>query len=186
MDEKEKDKNNNKQGKIKPKQYTHIDYEALLIQAMKERCSIEKCLATNGLKIARSTVIRNIRKIKESGGDSSIIDLYEKQYVPNLQKKELPENLQQRIENLPSRPVVTKPELEDLLRKLSIMEKIVEQANGSYAEAARIISSGTTLLGNVTISHTGVEKNMKHYQEIKRELAREKKQREKEEKGEEI
>ena len=182
----EKNKNNNKQGRIKPKQYTHIDYEALLIQAMKERCSIEECLARNELKIARSTVIRNIRKIKESGGDLSIIDLYEKQYVPNIQKEELPEKLQQKIEDLPSRPVVTKPELEDLLRKLSIMEKIVEQANGSYAEAARIISSGTTLLGNVTISHTGVEKNMKHYQEIKRELAREKKQREKEEKGEEI
>ena len=62
----------------------------------------------------------------------------------------------------------------------------MEQANGSYAEAARIISSGTTLLGNVKISHTGVEKNMKHYQEIKRKLAKEKEQKEKEGKGEEI
>lgn len=180
------EKKNNKQGKIKPKQYTHIDYEALLIQAMKERCSIEDCLARNGLKIARSTVTRNIRKIKETRGDLSIIDLYEKQYVPNMQKEELPEKLEQSIEELPSRPVVTKPELEDLLRKLSIMEKIVEQANGNYAEAARIISSGTTLLGNVTISHTGIEKNMKHYQEIKKELAKEKEEMEREEKGEEI
>ena len=178
-------KNNNKQSKIKPKQYTHIDYEALLIEAMKERCSIEECLVRNGLKIARSTVIRNIKKIKERGENLSVIDLYEKEYVPNLQKKELPEKLQQKIEDLPSRRVVIKPELEDLLRKLSIIEKIVEQVNVNYAEAARIISSGTTLLGNVTISHTGVEKNMKHYQEIKKELAKEKNQKEKEGKGEE-
>ena len=66
------------------------------------------------------------------------------------------------------------------------MDEIVKQANGNYAKTARIISSGTTLLGNVTISHTGVEKNIKHYQEIKRELAKEKEQKEKEEKGEEI
>ena len=60
------------------------------------------------------------------------------------------------------------------------MNEILEQTNGNYSEAARIISSGTTILGNVTISHTGLEKNIKHYQEIKRELAKEKKQKEKE------
>lgn len=182
----EKKSENHVQRKIKPKQYTHIDYEALLIEAMKERCSIEECIARNGLDIARSTVIRNIRKLKESKEDVSIIDLYEEQYVPNIQKKELPKKLQDKIEELPSRPVVIKPELEDLLKKLTIMNEILEQANGNYAEAARVISSGTTLLGNVTISHMGLEKNIKHYQEIKRELAEEQKQKEKEEKGEEI
>lgn len=176
---KNRDKNHLRR-RIKPKQYTHIDYEALLIEAMKQRCSIEECLKRNGLDIARSTVIRNIRKIKEKGENSSIIDLYENQYVPNLQKKELPEKLQEKIDELPSRPVTTKPELEDLLKKLTIMNEIFEQANRNYSEAARIISSGTTLLGNVTISHTGLEKNIKHYQEIKRELANEKAQREKE------
>ena len=178
------EKKSNRQRKIKPKQYTHIDYEALLIEAMKERCSIEECIARNGLNIARSTVIRNIKKIKESIQDVSIIDLYENQYVPNMQKKELPKKLQDEIEDLPSRPVVIKPELEDLLKKLTIMNEILEQANGNYAEAARVISSGTTLLGNVTISNTGLEKNIKHYQEIRRELVKEKKQREKEGSGE--
>ncbi len=171
---------NHLQKRIKPKQYTHIDYEAILIEAMQERCSIEECLARNGLKIARSTVLRNIRKIKENGEDLSIIDLYEKEYVPNMQKEKLPEKLQQKIDELPSRVVVIKPELEDLLKKLNIMNEILEQTNGNYSEAARIISSGTTILGNVTISHTGLEKNIKHYQEIKRELAKEKKQKEKE------
>ena len=173
-------KRENQKRKIKPKQYTHIDYEALLIEAMKERCSIEECLARNGLDIARSTVIRNIKKIKESKQDVFIIDLYEDQYVPNMQKKELPKKLQDEIEDLPSRPVVIKPELEDLLKKLTIMNEILEQANGNYVEAARIISSGTTLLGNVTISNTGLEKNIKRYQEIRRELVKEKKQKEKE------
>ena len=94
--------------------------------------------------------------------------------------------MQKEIDELPIKPVVTKPELEDLLKKLSIMNEILEQANGNYCEAARIISSGTTLLGNVTISNTGLEKNIKRYQEIKRNLAKEKEQKEKEGKGEEI
>ena len=70
--------------RIKPKQYTHIDYEAILIEAMRERCSIEQCIENNGLTIARSTVIRNINKMKEEGKDTSVIELYEKQYVPNM------------------------------------------------------------------------------------------------------
>ncbi len=172
----------NTQKRFRPKQYTHIDYEALLIMAMKERCSIEKCLEKNNIQIARSTIIRNVRKMKENQKDTFVINLYEKHYVPNMQKKELPEKLQQKIDKLPNKPVVTKPELDDLLRKLTIMDEIVKQANGNYAKAARIISSGTTLLGNVTISHTGLEKNIKRYKEIKKEIKKElEKQMEKEE-----
>ena len=39
--------------KVKPKQYSHIDYEALLIYAMKNHISIEKAIEENGLTIAR-------------------------------------------------------------------------------------------------------------------------------------
>lgn len=173
MDKKE----NSAQKRIKPKQYTHIDYVAILIQAMQKGCSISECITRNGLDIARSTVTRNIRKIKEdentSKDDRYIIDLYEKEYVPNQQKKPLPIGLHQKIEDLPKRPIVTKTELEDLLKKLNIMNTILEQAKGNYAEAARIISSGTTLLGNVRISNAGLEKNIRHYKEIQKELEEE-------------
>lgn len=177
----EKKTENQVQKKIRPKQYTHIDYEALLIEAMKERCSIEECIERNGLNIARSTVSRNISKMRNAKKNFTVIDLYEKQYVPNMQKKKLPKKMQEKIDELPSKPVVIKPELEDLLRKLNIMNAILEQANGNYAEATRIINSGTTLLGKVKISFVGLKKDIEQLHRIRKML--EEKQ---EEKGERI
>ncbi len=42
--------------RIKPREYSHIDYEALLIYAMKNHISVEKAIKENGLTISRITV----------------------------------------------------------------------------------------------------------------------------------
>lgn len=131
--------------KIKPKQYSHIDYEALLIYAMKNHISLEKAMEENELAIARSTVIRNIRRMKqEKGRDTRIIEFYQQVYVPNYQKSELPEKIVQAIEELPEKRVVIKNELEDLYNKLYIMNEIVKASDGNMAEATRKINSGQT------------------------------------------
>lgn len=167
-----------KERKVKPKQYTHIDYEAILVQTMKERCSVEECLRKNGLEIARSTVVRNIKKIRECEEGSAIIELYEKEYVPNFQKECLPEKLQQKIDDLPCKRVIIKLENEDLYKKLSIMHGIIESCNGNISEAARVISTGGTLLGKVRISAQGLAKDMKYFERIKQELKKEKEKEE--------
>ena len=69
----------------RPKTYTHIDYEALVIYAMKFRVSIEQALRDNNIEIARSTVVRNIKKLVNN--NNSTIALYQNGYVPNMQKK---------------------------------------------------------------------------------------------------
>lgn len=131
--------------KIKPKQYSHIDYEALLIYTMKNHISLEKAIEENGLRIARSTVIRNIKRMKEERDRNlDIINFYQNIYVPNSQKSELPVTLIRVINEFPEREIVVKDELEDLYRKLYTMNEIVEACNGNVAEAARKINSGQT------------------------------------------
>ena len=129
--------------KIKPKQYSHIDYEALLIYMMKHGVSLERALEENGLDIARSTVNRNISKIKEQKGkDLSVIEFYQNKYVPNMQKAKLPEEIMESIAMFKEKPVVIKNELEDLYNKLSTMNQIVEACGGNISEATRKINSG--------------------------------------------
>ncbi len=95
-----------KASNIKPKQYTHIDYEALLIYAMKHHISLERAIEENNLAIARSTVIRNIRKMKkEATRDNTIIEFYQEEYVPNYQKSELSPRIIQVIDSLPLKRV---------------------------------------------------------------------------------
>ena len=130
---------------IKPKQYSHIDYEALLIYAMKKHISIERAIEENGLTIARSTVTRNIRKMKEEkNGNLDIIEFYQNVYVPNCQKSKLPDSIIKVIDTFPEKEVVIKNELEDLYKKLYTMNEIVEACNGNVAEATRKINSGQT------------------------------------------
>lgn len=155
--------------RIKPKEYSHIDYEALLIYAMKNHVSIEKAIEDNGLTIARSTVTRAIKRIKEQEEkDTSIIDFYQQIYVPNFQKPELPEKIKQVIDELPSKDVVTKSELEDLYHKLYRMNEVVESCQGNIAEATRKINSGQTPLGNVApISVQGVRKDINYFKKVR-------------------
>ena len=169
---------------IKPKEYFHIDYEALLIYAMKKHVSLERAIEENGLTIARSTVIRNIRKMKQDvTRDNSIIEFYQEEYVPNCQKPELPARIIRGIASLPQKKVVIKNELQDLYNKLSTMNEIVQACDGNLAEATRKINSGKTILGNVKpISRQGLEKDIKYFQEIREIIEKE---IEKEEKGEE-
>jgi len=158
--------------KIKPKQYSHIDYEALLIYMMKCGVSMEKALEENGLDIARSTVIRSIERMKkEEGRDLSIIEFYQTRYVPNMQKAEMPIDIIRTIQDFEERPVVIKNELEDLYNKLKTMNEIVEACGGNIAEATRRINSGTTVLGFIKpISVQGLRKDIKYYEEIKEKL----------------
>lgn len=158
-----------KEIKRKPKQYTHIDYEALLVYAMKRHISIEDTIKELELSISRSTVVRNISKIKKNNKNNLIIDLYQNGYVRNYQKDPFPEELEKKIEQLPEKQVVNKPEIEDLYKKLSYMKEIIDICDGNLAEATRRINSGSTILGNVKISRQGLGKNMLHYEEIKKQ-----------------
>ena len=159
---------------IKPKQYTHIDYEALLIYAMKNHMSIEQCISELKLNIARSTLLRNINKIKKLDEYNEIINLYQNGYVPNMQKKELPEDIERKIEELDERPIIKKNRIEDLYGKLNVMKEILDICNENYAETARVISSGSTPLGNVKITTQGLRKNMLHYEDVKKQYEKEK------------
>ena len=158
--------------KIKPRQYSHIDYEALLIYVMKNGVSVEEALEDHGLNIARSTVIRNITKMKkEEGRDLTVIDFYQKIYVPNSQKSKKPQDVIRQIQDFVERPIIIKNELEDLYNKLSTMNKIVEACNGNVAEATRKINSGETPLGKVkSISVQGLRKDIKYFERVKEEM----------------
>lgn len=160
-----------KEKKVKPKKYTHIDYIALLTHVMKRRISVESAIDELELNISRSTIVRNIKKIKETGNEEEkeIINLYQEQYVPNMQKDEFPESLQLKIDNLPEKGIINKNELEDLYNKLYRMKQIIESCNGNIAEAARVISSGTTILGNVSITPQGLNKVIKKFEQVKEE-----------------
>ena len=93
---------------VKPKQYSHIDYEAILIYAMKNRVSIDDIIKKFNLDIARSTLIRNISKLKTQNKDNGIISFYQDVYVPNMQKKELPEYIAKEIDSIEDRPIIVK------------------------------------------------------------------------------
>ena len=153
--------------KVKPKQYTHIDYEALLIYVMKNHTSVVQAIEDLEIDIARSTIVRNINKLKKE--NSSIVNLYQNFYICNMQKKQLPEELQYKINSLEERKIVDKNELEDLYQKLLYMKKIVEQCDGNVAMAARTISNGTTILGDIKITTQGLQKNLKRYEIVEKE-----------------
>ena len=164
--------------KVKPKQYSHIDYEAILIYMMQQKVSLQKTLDDHNLDIARSTFERNINKIDEkSNGQNKIINLYKNGYVPNMQKQEMPEEIKRNIDLLESRDVVVKDELQELYDKLSKMKAIVEQCNGNYAEATRQINSGNTILGNVHITRQGLGKDLSRYELVKETIEKRNKQK---------
>lgn len=130
---------------VRLRQYSYIDYEALLIYAMKRHISVEKAIEENGLTVSRVTVTRNIKKMKqEKDRDLSVIEFYQNVYTPNFQKPEMPEYIKQTIESFPEKPVKMKSKFEDLYQKLWMMNEIVEACGGNYTEAARKISSGQT------------------------------------------
>ena len=151
----------------KPKQYTHIDYEALLIYVMKNRTSIYKAIEDLELDVARSTIVRNINKIKEKDKNNEVISLYQNGYVPNMQKDILPQNIREKISLLPNKKVITQAKLEDLYRKLHSMKEIIDSCGGNLTEATRKINSGTTSLGNVKITRQGLGKDMAYYEVVK-------------------
>lgn len=156
---------NKDQSKFKPKQYTHIDYEALLIYVMKNRTSVENAVIELELKVARSTIVRNINKLKEQG--SQIVRLYQEEYATNMQKKELPVGIAEKIDQLPKKEIRIKNELEDVYFKLTMMKEILDSCDGNLTQAARVISSGNTPLGNFKITRQGLTKDLKYYEKVK-------------------
>lgn len=166
---------------IRPKQYTHINYTALLIYMMKNRVSMEQAMLDNGLNIAKSTVTRNLRKIekdlKEGEEEFEIIQLYKNEYLANVQKVKFPERIKEKIENLPNREVIEKDELEDLYKKLSTMYCIFETCGRNMEKAVQAINTGMTPLGKMTITVPGFAKNMKRYEIVKEEIQKRKKEK---------
>ena len=153
---------------IKPKQYTHIDYEALLIYVMKNHTSVSKTIKELNLGISRDVVVRNIRKIKEEDPKNEIVMLYQDEYVPNMQKAKMPESIEEKIKQLKSLKIVIKDELEDLYNRLTNINNILEACNRNWYEATRVINSGSTPLGNIKISRQGLIKVMKNYDLVKK------------------
>lgn len=153
----------------KPKQYSHIDYEALITYVMKNHISVTEAIKRLGLEISRITVERNLNNMK----NSPIVILYRKKYIPKMQSN-IPKEIVQEIKDLPDKKVEIKPSLEDTYRKLFIMKEIVNQCRGNLTQAAKVISSGNTPLGNVTISRQGLTKNMNNYEKVKEEYKKQK------------
>lgn len=156
------------QKSYKPKQYSNIDYEALITYVMKKHISVTEAIIQLGLNVTRTTVERNLNNME----DSPIIAFYRTKYIHNRQSK-MPTEIAQEIEALPDKKVQTKARLEDTYRKLSIMKEIVDQCDGNLTQAAKVISSGNTPLGNVTISRQGLTKNMKNYERVREEYKKE-------------
>lgn len=157
---------------IRPKQYTHIDYEGLLIYAMKNRRSIEESLKELDIDIARSTVGRNLKKLKnKSKGTNQVIEFYRDLYVPNMQT--MPEWLKAMIEKLPDKDVIIKDKFEDLHQILLQMKQVVDESGGNISEAARRINEGSTSLGNIkNITPQGLRKDMLRLQQIEKAIAK--------------
>lgn len=153
----------------KPKQYSHIDYEALITYVMKNRISVTEAIKRLGLEISRITVERNLNNLE----DSPIVILYRKKYIPKMQSN-IPKEIAQEIQDLPDKKVEIKPSLEDRYKKLLIMKEIVNQCGGNLTQAAKVISSGNTPLGNVTISRQGLTKNMNNYEKVEEEYKKQK------------
>ena len=153
----------------RPKTYTHVDYEALVIYAMKHRVSIEQAICDNNIEIARSTIVRNIKKLADN--QNTTINLYQNGYVPNMQKKELPSDIKIKIEKLDFRPIIKGNELDDIYMKLTTMKEIINACNGNASEAARKINSGKTPLGKIKpITVQGLLKDMKYLEKVKDQL----------------
>lgn len=152
---------------IRPRQYTHIDYEALLVYVMKNHTSVSNAIEELNLDISRSAVVRNIRKIKQEDPKNEIVILYQEGYVPNMQKDKIPEELEEKIEQLESSEVVIKDKLEDLYNKLTTINNVIEACNGNCNEATIVINRGYTPLGNIKISRQGLSRIMKNYGLVK-------------------
>ena len=176
----EKEKTN-----IKPKEYTHIDYEALLTYVMKNHISVPKAMKILDLDISRQTVVRNIKRLN-SDGKNYIINLYQNEYSPNMQKKILPIEVQEKIDELEENDdIVKKHKLEDLYKKLNYVKEILDTCDGNYTAAAKQISSGNTILGKVKISRQGLIKDLKYFENVKKEYEQYCKEKEKRNKKEE-
>lgn len=164
-----------KKRSIRPKQYTHIDYIALLIYIMKNYVSMEQAMNENGLSsIAKSTITRNLKKIEsqleEGQEEFEIIQLYKNGYLVNMQKNILPTTVEEQIENLPDKEVVNKEKLEDLYKKLSLMHSVLESCDGNMQKAVDAINNGGTPLGSFSLSYQAFAKNMKRYEVVKVEI----------------
>ena len=61
------------------------------------------------------------------------------------------------------------------------MKEIVEMCNGNLAEAARVISKGNTILGNIKITRQGLTKDLKRYEIVKEAYEQQHKEKNKEE-----
>ena len=142
--------------------------------------SMEQAIEELNLNIARATVTRNINKIKAENNENTVIDLYQKIYTHKNQNKVLPKSLQHQIDELPDLEVIKKDGLEDLYKKLSYMKEIVEMCNVNLAEAARVISKGNTILGNIKITRQGLTKDLKRYEIVKEAYEQQHKEKENE------
>ena len=81
--------------------------------------------------------------------------------------------------------IVKKHKLEDLYKKLNYMKEILDTCDGNYTAAAKQISSGNTILGKVKISRQGLIKDLKYFENVKKEYEQYCKEKEKRNKKEE-
>ena len=136
---------------------------------MKNHTSVSNAIKELNLDVSRSAVVRNIRKIKQADPKNKIVMLYQEGYVPNMQKDEIPEEIEEKVEQLKSSEIVIKDELEDLYNKLTIINNILEACNRNKNETTKVINSGKSPLGNVKISRHGLSKIMKNYELVKQQ-----------------
>lgn len=119
----------------KPKQLTHIDYEALLIHAMKQDLTLAQ--ATEGLEISDRTIRRNIKTADIS---SEIVELYRIYANAKRGPSPLSEEVEMRIDELIERPIVIDDVDGKRKRTLTgVKDKLYEDDGRSFAEKSKEI-----------------------------------------------
>jgi len=126
----------------RPKQLTHVDYEALLIYVMKN----DKTLAQAQIEfdVHERTLRRNIKSAEIA---PEIIELYRVYAHSKRGPSKLPPEIEERIDDLTERDVIIDEIEGQRKRTLTMVKDKLEQADGvSFAQKAK--DMGTTYRGN--------------------------------------
>lgn len=152
----------------RPRKYTHIDYEALLIYIMKHNLTVEEAAEQFG--IHRVTISRKVKELEEVAEKQDknnllkIISLY-KEYTAFNQshKNQMDKKTQFVIGLLKEKPVVVKGRLETIIEQLNQRENILEQSENNYTRAAKRLG----------ITRQALSKSIGNKERIKKEFEKE-------------
>lgn len=157
----------NKKG-YRPRKYTHIDYEALLIYIMKHDLTGEQTSEEFG--IHRVTISKKVKELEEKAKKeenkelSKIISLY-KEYTSyhRSHKGQMNKRTQFVIRMLVEKPVFIKGKLDNTMENLHQREEALKQSENNYTQAAKQLG----------ITRQALTKTIGNKERIKKEFEKE-------------